>query len=205
MNPVSRACQEAYSRKKEVCSVTLTVRSTFVAGLLLAWAVAPLSGQQPVNPRAAVMQEFQTRVKQYLDTRAKAVSHFEPLKQDADQATIAAREKALGEAIRTARAGAKPGDLFGGTVGDLFRAATKADFQRRSTPQKKLRLDELPHFRPVVNQTYPSTWPLQTFPPSLIADLPKLPPELEYRFVDNSLILRDTKANLVVDYLLDVM
>jgi hypothetical protein len=46
---------------------------------------------------------------------------------------------------------------------------------------------------------------LQTFPPTLLANLPKLPPELEYRFVDNALILRDTKANVVVDFLPDVM
>jgi hypothetical protein len=87
----------------------------------------------------------------------------------------------------------------------LVRTATKADFKRRSTKTKKLRLDELPKFHPVVNQTYPAEWPLQTFPPTLLAQLPKLPPELEYRFVDDALILRDTKANVVVDFILDVM
>ena len=66
-------------------------------------------------------------------------------------------------------------------------------------------LDEMPHFRPVVNQTYPSNWPLQTFPATLLAELPKLPPELEYRFVSDGLILRDTKANIVVDFILDVI
>ena len=85
------------------------------------------------------------------------------------------------------------------------RRSTTSDFKRRSPKGKQLRLDELPHFRPVVNQTYPSSWPLQTFPPTLLAELPQLPEQLEYRFVDNSLILRDKQANIVVDYLIDVM
>jgi hypothetical protein len=178
------------------------LQSTLVAVVVL---TAPAFGQQGVNPRAEVIGEFTARVKEYMDTRQKAVSAFQPLKPDANQAEIAERERALGQAIRTARAGAKPGDVFTPPAARLFRDATKADFRQRSAKRKQLRLDELPHFRPVVNQTYPSEWPLQTFPPTLLANLPKLPPELEYRFVDNGLILRDTKANIVVDFILDVM
>jgi hypothetical protein len=59
-------------------------------------------------------------------------------------------------------------------------------------------------FRPAVNMTYPPEWPLQTFPPTLLFQLPQLPEELEYRFVDNALILRDTEANIVVDFMPDV-
>src|SRR5205085_82734 len=98
-----------------------------------------------VNARAAAVDAFGKRIQEYLDIRQKAVSDFDPLKPDADQATIAAREKALGEAIRTARAGSKAGDLFAPDVAPLFRSATKADFAKRSTHAKKLRLDELPH------------------------------------------------------------
>jgi hypothetical protein len=56
----------------------------------------------------------------------------------------------------------------------------------------------------MVNQIYPAEWPLQTFPAPLLQQLPKLPPDLEYRFVSDALILRDVKANLVVDFMLDV-
>jgi hypothetical protein len=152
-----------------------------------------------------VLQAFQERLQQYLDLRQKAVSGFQPLKPDAEQATIAEREKALGDAIRTARTGAHAGEIFSKEVAPAFRKAVTADFARRSAHGKKVRLDELPRFRPVVNQTYPSEWPLHTFPPPLLVELPKLPDVLEYRFVDNTLILRDTQANIVVDYLPDVM
>ena len=56
-----------------------------------------------------------------------------------------------------------------------------------------------------VNGIYPTTIPLATFPPALLRKLPDLPPELEYRIVGRSLILRDVKANLIVDILRDVV
>jgi len=171
--------------------------------LIVGLAVAPAS-QLPVNKQAAVMAQFDKNIQTYMDVRQKAVSAFQPLKQDADPKAISDREKALGEAIRTARAGVKPGNIFTPEIAKAFRAAVKADFRRRTAKGRQTMLDELPHFQPAVNQTYPAEWPLQTFPAPLLQNLPKLPPDLEYRFVSNALILRDVKANLVVDYVLDV-
>ena len=50
-----------------------------------------------------------------------------------------------------------------------------------------------------INQSYPSHVPLQSTPPSLLVNLPPLPPDLEYRVIGRDLILLDTKANLIVD------
>jgi hypothetical protein len=177
----------------------------FVAGQAAGRVPPPAAQGRSVNPHAAVIEKFQGQLKRYQDTRQRALSEFKPLKPDADQATIAEREKAMGNALRTARVGAKPGEIFTADVAPYFRSAIKADFQRRSAHGKEVRLDELPHFKPVINQTYPSEWPLQTFPPTLLKELPPLPDELEYRFVDNSLILRDKQANIVVDFLQNVM
>jgi hypothetical protein len=173
-------------------------------GFVALAGTAPAAQQGP-DPNDPAISEFNRRIDEYMNVRGKAVSAFKALKPDASQAEIATREKALAEAIRTARAGAKPGDIFAPATAQYFKRATQVDFERRSPKGKQLRLDELPKFHPVVNQTYPSTWPLQTFPPTLLKTLPTLPPELEYRFVDNGLILRDTKANIVVDFVLDVM
>ena len=41
--------------------------------------------------------------------------------------------------------------------------------------------------------------------PSMLAGLPELPPELEYRFLGQHLILIDALANLVVDVLYDAL
>jgi hypothetical protein len=52
-----------------------------------------------------------------------------------------------------------------------------------------------------VNQQYPKGIPLQTTPPSLLLNLPKLPKGLSYRVVDNTLFLLDEEANLIVDFI----
>ena len=51
-----------------------------------------------------------------------------------------------------------------------------------------------------VNQSYPENIPLQSTPPSLLLNLPELPKGLEYRILGRELVLRDSDANIVVDY-----
>jgi len=52
-----------------------------------------------------------------------------------------------------------------------------------------------------VNAPYPSKAPLSTVPPDILKALPVLPDDLDYRFVGKHLILYDTKAGLVIDYI----
>ena len=55
--------------------------------------------------------------------------------------------------------------------------------------------------RVAVNHKYPPSVPLQSTPPTLLVNLPQLPPGLEYRVVGHHLVLMDSKANLIVDYI----
>jgi hypothetical protein len=55
-----------------------------------------------------------------------------------------------------------------------------------------------------VNRAYESAASYSTMPPTLLMRLPTLPEEVEYRFVGKHLLLRDTSANIIVDYMLDV-
>ena len=50
-----------------------------------------------------------------------------------------------------------------------------------------------------VNQIYPTTLPLATFPGNLLKVLPELRRIFEYRIVGRDLILLDVKGNVVVD------
>lgn len=68
----------------------------------------------------------------------------------------------------------------------------------------------LRHAEPVsihlqINQSYPGNVPLQSTPPTLLLNLPQLPKGLEYRLLDNELVLRDADANIVVDYILNAL
>jgi hypothetical protein len=41
---------------------------------------------------------------------------------------------------------------------------------------------------------------MSTMPPDVLAALPKLPDDIQYRFVGNRLILFDVQSHLVVDF-----
>ena len=50
-----------------------------------------------------------------------------------------------------------------------------------------------------VNDRYPRNMPLQSTPPTLLLNLPRLPDELHYRIVGRDLVLYDVTADLIVD------
>ena len=174
-----------------------------VALASLGWTADGLA-QTPVNAKAAAMADFNKRITAYLDVTKKATAGLPPLKRTDDPAEIALRETALGDAIRAERAAAKPGDIITPDVAGIFRHAVKDNFRHRPSPGRKVMLDEMPQFHPKVNQTYPSEWPLATFPATLLTVIPALPDGLEYRLLSDALIIRDVKANIVVDFILDV-
>ena len=51
-----------------------------------------------------------------------------------------------------------------------------------------------------VNGRYPDDVPISTVPPQVLAQLPKLPEELEYRFIRTNLILFDPHAHIIADF-----
>ena len=50
-----------------------------------------------------------------------------------------------------------------------------------------------------INGTYPGKRPLSTVPANILARLPRLPDDVQYRFLGRHLILHDTRANLILD------
>ena len=159
---------------------------------------------QPPNSIAATLAGFRKRVDDYLTLQKTVVGKVGQLDPTKSPKEIAEREAALGEALRAARKDARQGDILTTDVGKLFRGIIKTEFAHRSRLALKNRddaQDELPAFTPMPNQIYPTTYPLATFPPALLKELPELPTALEYRLVRQSLILRDREANLIVDVL----
>ncbi len=63
-------------------------------------------------------------------------------------------------------------------------------------------MDENPgRLRITVNSRYPDAVPLSTVPPQLLAGLPQLPDDLEYRFIGRRLILMDVHAHIIADFI----
>jgi hypothetical protein len=168
--------------------------------------LAALDQQNGVNPQGAATLEFQKRINAYVKIHNQAEAKVPNLKKTDDPQEIADREKALGQTIMTLRAGAHPGEIFAPEYQPYFIKIVQDDFKLRSAADRKALVNELPAKMKVdINTIYPTTIPLATFPPALLSKLPDLPPELEYRIVGRSLILRDVKANLIVDVLRDVV
>jgi hypothetical protein len=163
------------------------------------------AAQERVNPDAATLQDFQKRIDDYLKLREKADDGAPPLKVTKDPAKIKEAQTALAERIHKARAGAKQGDIFTRAIRAKFRSLMYPELKGPDGAEtKKTIKDDAPPAAAIpfkVNAQYPPSQPLPTVPPDILARLPKLPEELEYRIIDKHLILRDVDADLIVDFI----
>ena len=163
-----------------------------------------LLAQAKVNQGSLTLQEFDHLVMDYAKLHKTVRSKIPAMKPTKEPAAIDQHERSLARGIREARATARQGLIFTPEIAAQFHALLN---QTMHGPEAARIRESMKQATPVqlpaisVNAAYPSGAPLQTTPPSLLANLPKLPPELEYRVVGRSLILRDIEANLIVDYL----
>ena len=148
------------------------------------------------------LDNFQTRLEQYVKLRSAAVVNAPPLPKKATPAQIQERELALANAIQKARGTAKQGDILSPDLKPVFARLIRTDAKavKDGNPTQEKAPGEVTP-KPVVNGIYPKNAPLSSVPPSLLSRLPKLPPDLEYRFVGRTLILRDAQANIIVDFM----
>jgi len=120
-----------------------------------------------------------------------------------DPAKIKAAEEALAARIQTLRASAQPGDIFTAAIQKTFRKLLAPELKGEEGKDTKATLkDDAPKAVPLkVNSKYPEKAALPTVPSNLLLSLPTLPKQLEYRIIGNNLILRDTEADLIVDFI----
>ena len=170
--------------------------------------------QAPQQTKAAVDQqakatdhpavaEFLKRCNEYVALHKKIDAGLPKLPEKATPEQIDQGQQALSKGIASARATAKPGDVFVPEMADYVRQALGEVFRRPEGKQLRSSiLDENPVGAAVrVNGPYPDAIPLSTMPPQLLSALPKLPEELEYRFIGERLILFDHHAHVIVDFL----
>src|SRR5262245_26202123 len=154
-----------------------------------------------VNPKAAAIKGFLDRVNEYVALQKKVDDGLPKLSGKDDPSKIEAHQAAMAGRIKMARTSAKRGDLFG-SAEPVLMAVIREDANLRSVREARAAMEEVPKFDPpAVNIAYPEKAALATVPPLLLDALPKLPEGVEYRFMGNDLVLRDTKANLIADFL----
>ena len=158
--------------------------------------------QEGVNPAALIIQEFENRVSEYAKLHKAIDAKMPALKPTDSSEKITQHQHELAEQIRNARQGAKQGDIFTPHIHAEFRRLIAIAMQGQGAARinTSLRSAEPVRLRLRINDGYPASVPLQSTPPSLLMNLPKLPDEIEYRVVGNSLVLCDAHANLIIDF-----
>jgi hypothetical protein len=170
--------------------------------------VASLAAPGRSRADDAAVREFEQRARAYVEVRQSAEKSLPPLSPtEADAAVIRAHREALADAVRRARAEARPGDVFVPSVRPLFRAVVAEEVRRQPAQRRTIeegnpeREKGAPVVDYAVNAPYPDGAPSSTVPPALLARLPRLPDDLQYRFSGRHLLLVDARARIVVDFL----
>ena len=172
-----------------------------------------VAGSQPPTQAVLdrkVLSDFRRDVDRYMTLHNTLQSQGTAPKQRADIGDIEENEvsrNALATRIRLARHDAEQGDILTPEIAVTLRTAMDPAL-RSSTgagARASIREDAPATFVLEVNGDYPDGESRSKMPGNVLQILPLLPPGLEYRIVDTHLVLMDVDANIVVDYLLDVM
>jgi hypothetical protein len=152
---------------------------------------------------------FDRNVRAYVELRDRAVRHTAPLDVSTDPQEIERTSDALAARIRAARPSARRGEIFDSTIADALRHQIDATLRRQHYTAADL-LREIRSGAPTesarlaVNARFDWAYGAQ-MPGSVIAALPPLPDDLQYRFVGADLVLIDVPACLIVDILPDAL
>jgi len=178
---------------------------------------------QTVRMDSEVLEEFLEEIVEYVKLHRKITERIPPPAPTWSAQQIADRQKQLTVAIQNARRDKKQGNIFKPEVAAAFRNVLKREFagpdgramlheihsgnpKTEGVPQQRNPQSEPKKSFPLrVNAYYPDDAPLSSVPPSLLLHVPALPEEVRYRFVGRHLILRDTDANVILDFLMDVV
>ncbi len=161
------------------------------------------AADQPVNADAKALAGLMERVNDYVALHRKLEDSLPHLSKEANPQEIDKHQRALGKMIQDARGGAKQADLFTPEAQAVIQRLLARVFGGPDGPALKASImDENPGIPTLkVNERYPDTVPLSTIPPQVLEGLPKLPEEMEFRFVGNSLILMDVHAHIIADFI----
>ena len=160
-----------------------------------------------------VPKTFESGIDDYMKLRKRATKGISDLKPTDDPARIEAHEQALARAIRSARVDAKQGDVLGPQAGSYLVEIVRSEMKGAAgKPAKETAKQGNPGVDPEgdnvpvkINAIYPDGAPASTVPASLLLRLPKLPKELDFRFVGRHLVLRDVPAGLIIDFIPNAM
>jgi hypothetical protein len=161
----------------------------------------------PLSPAdAQALATMNDRLKEYVDLHTTIERALPALPDEATPEQIDKNQRAFETLVRKARAAAKPGDIFTPEARPVILRLLSTVFGGPEGRQLKASIMDVNPVDPValkltVNSRYPDTVPLTTMPPQVLQTLPQLTEDLEYRFVGHWLILLDTHAHVIADFI----
>lgn len=163
--------------------------------------------QDRVNPHGLILEDFEKRVADYVNLHKNLAKGLPSSKPTEEPQKILNRQDEFARKIREARRHASQGDIFTPAISTEFRRliGIAQEGKNGADIKKSLARAEPVRLSLHVNDAYPPHIPLQSTPPTILMNLPRLPAELEYRIVGKALVLRDTSANIVVDLIPDAL
>ena len=166
---------------------------------------APPAAQQPAD--AAALTAFNAAIEEYLKIHRGLKAEVPVLAVTTNAREITEAADTLAAAIQRARPRARSGDLLNPAVARIIKLRVQTVLKGVDPNTLVGAINDEPTLKgpPRIYLRYPAASSMATMPPQLLAVLPPLPNELEYRFLGRSLILRDRDAALIIDYISDVL
>jgi len=159
-------------------------------------------------PFAAALKDYVDKTQPYRRQAAQTAERVPDKTNSGAERSLRTRQTGLADALKNElRPGAKQGELFGTQPAESIHRAVDEAFAG-------LRRDLLTDALAEQNESgkaEPKPVTINEFtdaprvPPLLLESLPPLPKQLQYAFAGRTLVLRDADAQVVVDYLPDVL
>jgi hypothetical protein len=177
-----------------------------ITAVLLSPLFATVSAQSPRISAAdqKTLSDFGKRAKDYIDKEHSLQA--DKMKPTTDVAKLEQQRKQLRDAVQQSRPNAKQGDFFTPDAAPVFRRVLANLLNSPAGAKIKTSLNHAEPGAPAafrINGEFPNQngQPIQSVPPTVLKLLPSLPKGLEYCIAGKTLALRDSNANMVVDFL----
>lgn len=184
------------------------MRGTLAIVLIVSFE-AGAGSQTPTGPTAPrgpdfkvqvwgdVVADFNARIDRYVELRRAAEVGVPPLAVTDNWDEVTRSEVALAARISRARVRARRGEFFTPTISREFRNALRPIVDENT---RAVIMDDNPgSFTRHIDVRYPKTRSYSSVPANVLALLPRLPDDVEYRFLGPHLILLDIRANVIID------
>lgn len=183
------------------------IKSFSAVVALVVFVTAAATAERRIQTGDAGLDHFNEALKRYVALKQRLHQEVPGLRVTNKSAEISNRSDMLAGAIQRARGAAPQGEFFDVTAARAIKARLATAVKGESVASLLARINDEPILKgpPSVHLRYPAASSLATMPAQLLSALPALPHGLEYRLAGRALILRDSDAALILDFLPDAL